>query len=667
MINFPVFQRLEVTDYGLYPGTDSKLGLHIDFEPGLTLILGANGLGKTTLITMLYRALAGGWELSKTTLFAAELGGASLEEIRMNATDRALFANRVQDLATEARLSLTITIGGQLVVIKRRLENLGLISLQVGTDDPVTDEDVYRTTLPTLCGVASFGDLLLLLRHLVFYFEDRRSLVWDASAQSQILRIIFLPILEAGAWYKKEREILTLDSNVRNLTAALNRLRKRIASDEKATGNAAALRTQLKSLSKLQEADEKGRQEIFEEAEGLDQRRHVLRRDLLAAELATDSNGRRLEAEKLALLQRYFPSGQETAQYLYSLLIAQNRCAVCGTETPQVVQELSTRITQLCCVVCGSQLTPETEDGNVTSLDKEKLGKLRDEYGENKTRVSALTSSLKKISVRYNTVVQRLIELRTQIDDRGQQIQKILNALPSGDAEQTRAKEELSVLGSKVTEDKTALAALADDFKGLITSANAQILGRSEEIKRSFGEFADGFLFEQAVLKWSPTQRSVGQLGLAKVTFPAFELDLSGADFNAPIRRKGPDAVSESQREFIDLAFRMALIHVAGNGIGGTLVLDAPESSLDAVFVKRAADVLCKFSRADANNRLVVASNLIDGELLPEMIKDGITPQDQDQRLVNLMDIAVPTAALRENADAYARELNKILTAGGLQ
>jgi predicted nucleic acid-binding Zn-ribbon protein len=667
MINFPIFQRLEVTDYGLYPGTDDKPGLHIDFEPGLTLILGANGLGKTTLITMLYRALAGGWELSKTTLFAAELGGASLEEIRMNATDRALFADRVQDLATHARLSLTITIGGQQVVIKRRLENLGLISLQVGTDDPITDEDVYRATLPALCGVASFGDLLLLLRHLVFYFEDRRSLVWDASAQSQILRIIFLPILEAGAWYKKEREILTLDSNVRNLTAALNRLRKRIASDEKATGNAAALRTQLKSLSKLQEADENVRQGIFDEAEGLDQRRHALRRDLLAAELATDASGRKLEAEKLALLQRYFPSGQETAQYLYSLLIAQNRCAVCDSETPKVAQELSTRITQLCCVVCGSQLTPDTEEGNVTSLDKEKVGKLRDEYGENKTRVSALTNSLEKISTRYNTVVQRLIELRTQIDDRGQQIQKILNALPSGDAEQTKAKEELSVLGSKVTEDKTALAALANNFKTLITSANAQILGRSEEIKRSFGEFAGGFLFEQAVLKWSPTQRSVGQLGLAKVTFPAFELDLSGADFTAPTRRKGPDAVSESQREFIDLAFRMALIHVAGNGVGGTLVLDAPESSLDAVFVKRAADVLCKFSRADASNRLVVASNLIDGELLPEMIKDGITPQDQDQRLVNLMDIAVPTAALRENADAYARELKKILTAGGLQ
>lgn len=667
MINFPVFQRLEVTEYGLYPGEDDKPGLVIDFEPGLTLILGANGLGKTTLINMLYRALAGGWELSKTTLYAAELGGASLEEIRMNATDRSLFADRVQDLATHARLSLTITIDGTPVVIKRRLDNLGLISLQVANSDPITDEDAYRATLPTLCGVASFGDLLLLLRHLVFYFEDRRSLVWDASAQSQILRVIFLPILEAGAWYKKEREILTLDSNVRNLTAALNRLTKRIAADEKVTGKAAALRAQLKSLSELQEADERKRQEIFEEAEGLDQRRHALRRELFAAELSTDACGRTLEAEKLALLQRYFPTGKETAHYLYSLLIVQNRCAVCESEATQVAQELSTRIMQMCCVSCGAQLSPDNRSGAVGAIDKERVSKLRKEYGDNKTRVIALTGSLQTVSARYKTVVQRLIDLRTQIDDRGQQMQKILNTLPSGDAEQSRAKEELSVLKSKVTEDKTALAALADHFKELITSANATILARSEEIKHSFGEFADGFLFEQAVLKWAPVQRSVGQLGLAKVTFPAFELDLTGADFTAPIRRNGPGAVSESQREFIDLAFRMALIHVASNGSGGTLVLDAPESSLDAVFVKRAANVLCKFSRADGNNRLVVASNLVDGELLPAMIKHGMTPQDREHRLVNLMEIAVPTAALRENADAYASELRKIMIAGGLQ
>ena len=48
MINFPVFERLDISGYGLYPGVEGpNPGLHIDFPPGLTLVLGANGLGST--------------------------------------------------------------------------------------------------------------------------------------------------------------------------------------------------------------------------------------------------------------------------------------------------------------------------------------------------------------------------------------------------------------------------------------------------------------------------------------------------------------------------------------------------------------------------------------------------------------------------------------------
>jgi DNA repair exonuclease SbcCD ATPase subunit len=50
VINFPIIKSLQITDYGMYPGTPQRPGLHVDFEPGLTLILGANGLGKSTLV-----------------------------------------------------------------------------------------------------------------------------------------------------------------------------------------------------------------------------------------------------------------------------------------------------------------------------------------------------------------------------------------------------------------------------------------------------------------------------------------------------------------------------------------------------------------------------------------------------------------------------------------
>ena len=146
-----------------------------------------------------------------------------------------------------------------------------------------------------------------------------------------------------------------------------------------------------------------------------------------------------------------------------------------------------------------------------------------------------------------------------------------------------------------------------------------------------FADYAGGFLLEAVNLVWSPQRARVGQTG-ASIEFPAFELDMTGTDFPTPVRRTGPEHVSESQREFIDLAFRMSLMQVASNHGRSNLIIDAPESSLDAVFVTRAADVLAKFANSQNGNRLAITSNLIEGELIPELVKRSAVPGDRISR-----------------------------------
>ena len=47
MVHFPILHQMQVDNFGLFPGSDEHTpGPHIDFQPGLTLIVGANGLGK---------------------------------------------------------------------------------------------------------------------------------------------------------------------------------------------------------------------------------------------------------------------------------------------------------------------------------------------------------------------------------------------------------------------------------------------------------------------------------------------------------------------------------------------------------------------------------------------------------------------------------------------
>ena len=95
-------------------------------------------------------------------------------------------------------------------------------------------------------------------------------------------------------------------------------------------------------------------------------------------------------------------------------------------------------------------------------------------------------------------------------------------------------------------------------------------------------------------------------------------------------------------------------MHIASSG-GGTLVIDAPESSLDAVFATRAATVLIRFCDSDNRNRLVVTSNLVDGDLIPALLSRASIKSSRDSRIIDLLRMATPTAAVRQLRADYAK------------
>ncbi len=139
---------------------------------------------------------------------------------------------------------------------------------------------------------------------------------------------------------------------------------------------------------------------------------------------------------------------------------------------------------------------------------------------------------------------------------------------------------------------------------------------------------------------------------------------MSGSDFPTAVRRTGPDQVSESQREFVDLAFRMTLMTVASADGAGSLVIDAPEASLDAVFSERAASVLVRFADPTRNNRVIVTSNLVDGQLIPRLLSEADISSDADRRFVDLLNIATPTRAVTELGSEYEAVKDRLFSGG---
>ena len=198
MIRLPIFTELTVANYGLFTGVPGGTNLEWPFSPGLTLITGVNGLGKTTLLTILLRSLTGPFDL--TSAGVPEQLEAVLPEapVALNSQSLRFFAQRVADGADRATATLTSQFGKQVLRIERRLNDLTLLSLSVNRKEASLParrgekEALFQETICNLFGLGSFVDVLLILHHIVFFLENRPGALWDENAQRQILRALLL-------------------------------------------------------------------------------------------------------------------------------------------------------------------------------------------------------------------------------------------------------------------------------------------------------------------------------------------------------------------------------------------------------------------------------------------------------------------------------------------
>lgn len=666
MINFPILVRLDVSDYGLYPGSGANsIGLHIDFKPGLTLILGANGLGKSTLVKIIYRLLTGPYDIPGLA-DQIELGTLRLEPRHLPRAERITFANRVLDAAVNAKARLSFTLGDHNIIVERKLSNLALTFLSIDNKVLGNDEqEIFQNEILKLVGVWSFGDWILLLRHLTFYFEDRRALVWDASAQRQILRFLFLPVATARKWSEDERSILEYDSRMRNLRNVLGKEEADYVQNESKAQSAGTVLEELQKLEVLHRQDRE-RQEILEEQLGeMEAERQRARLKVLQAEQDREAHFREFERSKLIAINARFPKRSETARYILAQLMTESRCMVCDNVTPAAATFYSDRIAKRQCVICGTDLERSENVVPPSRAADKQVQRAETDLRNADKNLTTTKQSLSDAEQAYDTHFNEIQQLSVQIAERSTRIGSLVRRLPPAEAQMHQQRADLASMRTRVEHLRRELDARRQLFAGFIEEISRDISRRSEAIKNSFDSYAEGFLLEVCRLTWSMQKDRLGQSG-AFIDFPAFEVAMTGADFVDPVRRTGPEQVSESQREFIDLAFRMALMSVAGNGRKGTLVIDAPESSLDAVFVGRASDVLSRFAKAKGGNRLVVTSNIVEGRLIPSLLTATRKAGSKAPSVVDLFAIATPTVATRTLENEYRAVRLRLLKGQGV-
>lgn len=648
MINLPDLLSVRVEGYDLYPGTKVAPGLDITLGPDVTLIVGANGLGKSTLLRMLQFAMGG----LSTLSVDGDLGEGQLKTRRLTGAERRTFATRVDDEAENARVSVEFELGTHRVRVVRSLADLSLVSLTVDGTDADVSEETYETCVIEASGLKSWLDWHLILRYLVLYGDDRPSLVWDPSAQRRLLRVLFLEGVARTESASLEQEFLKLDSRVRNTSANLNSQQRSLNKARKAARSAPVTRKRLSDAIENEHVLQNETKSLADEIEGL----RSERQDLIVRQLQLKDRVGTLEG----FLSRFydeairvaFPTFESTSQFLYSQILSSAYCRTCGNDVPEFAEVLKDRLSAGVCVVCGS--THEVEErGGFTPEDRAAAIQGESERGTLVESIAALESELTLNEQRSRILISKQGEVQRSLYEVKNRVTALRNELPAGDrAEQLEsAIEELIAINEGEREHALGLK---EEFAKTVDAENRLIARYEKSVKSVFDRVAAQFLVERCELVWSRSATKLGQLG-KPIYYSLFEVDMSGGGGSVVSRRNAPSEVSESQAQFIDLAFRMALISVAASGGKSTLIIDTPESSLDAVFAPRAAKILTDFAASPA--RLMLTSNLTEGRLVPTIAQSiGIRTAD-DSRVVNLLAVGRPTAATTELADEYANAL----------
>ena len=664
MVHFPILRQVQIDNFGLFPGSDEHTpGPRIDFHPGLTLVVGANGLGKTTFVTLIYRILTGPHDIPSLT-GREELGSRRLQARPLPPTERAFFSQRVADRAENAVARLSVSFGSHTVSIDRKLSTLELIRLTVDDRARPADEEAYQATLIELAGLGSFGDFVLMLRFIVFYFEDRRALVWDQTAQRQILRMLFLPPESARAWTEMERAILETDSRMRNLRNALTREQRSLTRAERRAESGETLRDQLGALEQQQRIDIERLEDLGNITLELDSLRQNARLDFLSAEQDREARLRTFERAKLLALDARFPNQADTAKYILAHLMSENECLACGTTAPEAAAGFLSRLNARHCVVCNADLGPTQNIVPSASVADRRVAEAEQELKDIDRLLAGTKSALQRAETTYRDHTRQCAQLDGSIADRALRINQIVDQLPQSEREIRQQRDQLSILRTRVDDLSDELRGLREAFRSFVEENTMKVVNTSERVEQAFAEYAQGFLEEEVSITRSSHRARIGQGGQT-IEFPSYALDMTGSDFSDKVRRTGPSDVSESQREFIDLAFRMALIKAASQSGFGSLVIDTPESSLDVVFAKRAAEILIRFGSANGDNRLVVASNLVEGSLIPTLASAAAPVDPDTTRVVDLFEIAKPTRAIRHAEQDYAVARRRMIRTAG--
>ena len=671
-ISLPVLKQLTVKNYQMYPGDEGQ-GFTHTFVPGPNVIVGINGIGKTTLLELIARTLIGPEDLPDK-----EMLGAGRRELVRSSSSRTFFSQRVADGAVSATAELAISLGGNEICIRRSLLDMHLLYYSFNnteynakdfTNQEYGIEDSYVEDIISCSGIDNYYDFVFLVKYLMFYLEERRTLAWDSWAQIEILRILYIPTALQEEYKKSYGIAISSDSLARNYSAYafnLEKQKKKLLTTLNRHANIDLTALEIKA----EEYKLKFNRLVNAEKE-FDVERHRLRKSLEVARHGNAFSTQRLIKARENALKLFFPTLSDYGKLILAQLESQQGCIVCGCRDKNHLQIFTEKLYEsISCPICGAA-AEQQETHPYASREDIDLSTIEDEQSRFLESINALEFELKKVNSDYEETRDKRIKHEIRYREANQELTQHMSAIDATSNEKISDLDKaIKTIREQEQEAWNAKKIAIKTLEEIATGLTENISVFKDGLIEKFNTIIKSFLAEDCTLHYKTADKRIGQ-GSQLVKLPEFYINMTSAVFSTvPVQRNSASSVSESQKEFVEISLRMAFIDAAFSPNQASMLIETPEANLDAVFMPKAGSAFKKFTEKAVPNHILIASSNLNGTaMIPSILgkfDDRGEPTEQDNsgiesHVLNLLQIAQKNKALQEYGPEYHRNLEKAL------
>lgn len=585
-----------------------KRDIEMSLNGGTYIILGGNGLGKTTIIQAIVYGMAGE-------------AGESIEEQKSLRWNHYYFRDRLDPKAvSSAYVEVEFHLGGSQVGVRRGFNSSAIIGFKLGSakdwiETPDELQISFNQAILDLGGYKTSADFTFIVHRLLYLAESRRLLAWDSNSQLRTVMLLNQDAVLETSFRRRKRELKEMDSSKRHIHVALGKIIAQL-DRFKPTSSPTAGRSSVNPDGLLHRSIEQV-QSLSKEIVDSEQREQSLFDNLNQISASIDTTRELIEqAEAALVLQLISQTERQESLPLYKL-VELGICPACGTKQLALQTTAHQHLIEGRCLICGSD---EAQPAHP------ELSTLRSQLSELIRAQQTIEGDLRETDGKLEILKRTEYELQLQVNRLRSEIQPFITLIER-DLMPTSSKAQLVKIRKSLERQESDLeaqllrrrVALERDYHRF----REAIDGRIEELRQTYSSYATEFLGIPCSLTETPTKHLLSLSRFVPM-------------FNGKARLT-PESCSESQQFFLDIAFRLALIDQATvtNDNAATFLCETPENALDMSHLDNVVRMFNQF--LDKGHSLFLTSN-IQRDSIAKPLLHTIQKARRPAHVVNLLD-----------------------------